>query len=294
MFALTIALLIVFTADASNVKSRSTADDGWLQYGNQCYFFGLNGATWFDADAACMGMESHLVKIENKWIDNWLWTKRPSAQSYYWIGLTDIENEGNFTWNIDNTVASYTQWASGYGKVAETYDVVAWGWKDGWFDYPPSYKYGYICQRDFCQRKNQDNIVTTNRTGWLRFGNDCYFFGTNGVDWFTANDDCKQRGSHLAKMYNNTLDEWLMTKKPTAQSYYWIGLTDMTNEGQFRWTIDNTTLTFSNWASTYGTAKGSPDRSDVVAWGWSSGWFDYPATDKYGYVCQSRSCNGAI
>lgn len=73
-----------------------------------------------------------------------------SAQSYYWIGLTDIENEGNFTWNIDNTVASYTQWASGYGKVSETYDVVAWGWKDGWFDYPPSYKYGYICQRDFC------------------------------------------------------------------------------------------------------------------------------------------------
>ncbi|CAC5362337.1 unnamed protein product [Mytilus coruscus] len=30
--------------------------------------------------AACMGMESHLVKIENKWIDNWLWTKRPSGQ----------------------------------------------------------------------------------------------------------------------------------------------------------------------------------------------------------------------
>ncbi|VDI15972.1 Hypothetical predicted protein [Mytilus galloprovincialis] len=111
---------------------------GWLQYGDQCYFFGLNGATWFDADAACMGMESHLAKIKNKWIDNWLWTKRPSAQSYYWIGLTDIENEGNFTWNIDNTVANYTQWASGYGKVAETYDVVAWGWKDGWFDYPPS------------------------------------------------------------------------------------------------------------------------------------------------------------
>ncbi|XP_063442715.1 perlucin-like protein [Mytilus trossulus] len=220
-------------------------------------------------------MESHLVKIESKWIDNWLWTKRPTAQSYFWIGLTDIENEGNFTWNIDNTVASYTQWASGYGKLSETYDAVAWGWKAG------------------CFERQKDSRFFISGTGWLRFGNDCYFFGTNGVDWFTANENCKQRGSHLAKMYNNTLDEWMMTKKTSDQSYYWIGLTDMTNEGQFRWTIDNTTLTFSNWASTYGTAKGSPDRSDVVAWGWSSEWFDYPATDKYGYVCQSRSCNGA-
>lgn len=40
---------------------------------------------------------------------------------------------------------------------------------------------------DFSFERQKASRFIIAGTGWLRFGNDCYFFGTNGVDWFTAN-----------------------------------------------------------------------------------------------------------
>lgn len=61
-----------------------------------------------------------------------------------WIGLSDIEYEGTFTWEVDNSRVNFTNWASGMPDNRMNQDCVAvhahsWVWDDIscdiWFPY---------------------------------------------------------------------------------------------------------------------------------------------------------------
>ncbi|CAC5383722.1 unnamed protein product [Mytilus coruscus] len=69
---------------------------------------------------------------------------------------------------------------------------------------------------------------------------------------------------------------------------YWIGLTDL-NEGEFRWSFDQTKATLLPWARNYGK-KGNG--YDCVAFNTDSKaeWFDYICNNKYYYICESNFC----
>ncbi len=52
-----------------------------------------------------------LVAEDTEEINSFLRNKNPN--SFYWIGLTDENTEGEFVWTSNGSIAEYTNWESG-------------------------------------------------------------------------------------------------------------------------------------------------------------------------------------
>jgi len=79
-------------------------------YGGSQYYCSVSPATWPDANANCQANGGHLIDIngagENSFLASML-----TIQSA-WIGLTDVNAEGNFEWTSGQPL-SYTNWYPG-------------------------------------------------------------------------------------------------------------------------------------------------------------------------------------
>ena len=65
---------------------------------------------------------------------------------FFYLGLTDIANEGQFVWETDNSPVSDFDWEEGYPKGREYYDCVKSG-TTGWRDRKCSVYYSIVCQK---------------------------------------------------------------------------------------------------------------------------------------------------
>ncbi|XP_072333771.1 C-type lectin domain family 4 member E-like [Scyliorhinus torazame] len=80
----------------------------------------------------------------------------------------------------------------------------------------------------------------------------CYKFSTVQRDWNNSKQECESQNAHLAIINTpekqNLLNELIKTKNEN----YWIGLTDRTEEGKWKW-VNGITVSSLNWQ------KGQPD-----------------------------------
>ncbi len=91
-------------------------------------YYLLAQSTWTDAEAQAASMNGHLATVnnaaENAFIVD---TFGPTVDGYsrasLWIGLNDIDNEGQFVWVSGESVA-YTNWWSGEPSSGPDEDVV--------------------------------------------------------------------------------------------------------------------------------------------------------------------------
>ena len=64
---------------------------------------------------------------------------------FYWLGLTDIANEGQYVWESDNSIASDIDWAEGFPLARDGEDCVR-RCSDGWCDRKCSAQLYIVCQ----------------------------------------------------------------------------------------------------------------------------------------------------
>jgi len=103
-----------------------------------------NWLMWTEAEAEAVAMGGHLVTINNRAEQDWVWATFGGDGRALWIGLNDVEKEGRFVWTSGEPV-SYTNWQPGepndanegedYGEM----DALKSGrWNDlpndGWID----------------------------------------------------------------------------------------------------------------------------------------------------------------
>uniref|UniRef100_H3A5A3 C-type lectin domain-containing protein n=1 Tax=Latimeria chalumnae TaxID=7897 RepID=H3A5A3_LATCH len=76
---------------------------------------------------------------------------------------------------------------------------------------------------------------------WLYFGGSCYFFSNNAMTWVSSKENCTSLGAHLVVITSKEeqifIQEQLVVQK--LKVVYWIGLNDMTMEGNWQW-VDGT------------------------------------------------------
>ncbi|XP_033102554.1 alpha-N-acetylgalactosamine-specific lectin-like [Anneissia japonica] len=98
----------------------------WVPFQGSCYRVFGNRLDWADAEESCKALfnkkaTGHLVSIqsedENRFVSH-LWDSSTggstdSSNRAYWIGLSDIAEEGTYVWSDSDTVASYTNWKQG-------------------------------------------------------------------------------------------------------------------------------------------------------------------------------------
>ena len=134
-------------------NKRSIIETPFIQRGNSAYVI-VSGPTWEEAEANAVKLGGHLVTINNKEENDFLYNSfiQPKVQTpflpepfingfrywgAYWIGLSDKINEGNWQW-ISGENSNYSNW---YGNVGgddahggQDYGVFGWQWSNSWDD----------------------------------------------------------------------------------------------------------------------------------------------------------------
>ncbi|XP_065146223.2 uncharacterized protein [Paramisgurnus dabryanus] len=93
------------------------------------------------------------------------------------------------------------------------------------------------------EKKNK--LLTHICDGWIYYQYSCYFISTEGKNWTESRQDCIERGADLIIINNKEEQDFI---KNAGIQNIWIGLSDIDEEGRWKW-VDNSTLTTRFWRS---------------------------------------------
>ncbi|XP_058443100.1 uncharacterized protein LOC131425318 isoform X3 [Malaya genurostris] len=97
-----------------------------------------------------------------------------------------------------------------------------------------------------------ESVISQCAFGWIASSQFCIAaFESESLSWHEAEQECNRLGGHLASIRSvaeQKLIDQLLLKSPNYEdrNAYWIGASDRTLEGDFRWS-DNLPFTYSNW-----------------------------------------------
>ena len=126
--------------------------------------------------------------------------------------------------------------------------------------------------------------------GWLGFNSHCYLISTlwHNITWNGASDYCKDNGSYLIEIDNDKEMDFLYDVLfPDIHRFYWIGATDLTSDGEFRYINSGEKVQDDYWA-TEQLDMGYRDEHCVYMWRTQSGiWlYDLSCWWRGGFVCE--------
>ncbi|CAG2218502.1 unnamed protein product [Mytilus edulis] len=122
---------------------------------------------------------------------------------------------------------------------------------------------------------------------WYKHNGHCYYYSEDKTDWFKAENNCRQLGGYMVKFDEKTESDEISSKRPIKNTHYWIGLSDL-NEGEYRWSYDQTKAIFFPWEHGWG-AKGTNNNCVAFRYGLAE-WVDFPCHRQYQYICEVDFC----
>ncbi|KAL4219517.1 positive regulation of myeloid dendritic cell activation [Mactra antiquata] len=133
------------------ILAACSCPDGWQRHGPTCYHFSHDLESFGIADLMCKHMGGVLAEIETLQESSFLSAQVASFNNRYWIGLTDIQEEGIWKWFNTNTMLIQTNvsnWASHEPDNTNDIEncVILGGTKGLWWDHPCHEFNRYICE----------------------------------------------------------------------------------------------------------------------------------------------------
>nr|XP_022294154.1 galactose-specific lectin nattectin-like [Crassostrea virginica] len=131
---------------------ESLCPDGWVSHGGGCYAFVTNMKfTWNNAGAFCRNAGGKLVEIENASEENFLRSHLLSSHKseHFWIGGSDIIQDGKWLWLSTQEPLDYTDWAPREPSNGITARCMTMAYHEGchWNDDICTMQYDFICER---------------------------------------------------------------------------------------------------------------------------------------------------
>lgn len=222
----------------------------WQSDGDSCYLFRMERIGWRLARQRCIDLISDLVIITSQEENNFLQEKiSGSGIEYFWIGLHDTSDEGDFTW-VDGTYLSATgfdNFRNGEPNNAELpgEDCGEMSRNTGqWNDETCVDLNGYICERKLNQM-----IKCDGNNGWHEKNDRCYWW--SGVDrevWTDAEEVCTRFGGHVVSIGSQTEQNFIHQIQSFEGLPFWLGLNDRNRvAGDFKWADPSTPYSYQNW-----------------------------------------------
>jgi hypothetical protein len=138
------------TVDGDECNSVCTIDcTGGRTFERHCYRFG-EYETWPEARQTCLDLGMYLVTVTSQAEMNFLRQLRDEVayDAYFWIGLNDLETEGQFVWDNGEPLG-YTSWGGGqpddYGGAEDC--VTVFRANIAWYDYPCDHHNVTVCEQ---------------------------------------------------------------------------------------------------------------------------------------------------
>ncbi|NWI81658.1 MRC1 protein, partial [Dryoscopus gambensis] len=100
---------------SSQSSEKATIEDpgcqkGWKRYGFHCYLVGSTLLTFSEANKTCEQSKSYLATVESRNEQTFLISLTGlRSEKYFWIGLSDTEEQGSFRWTNGET-PHFTHW----------------------------------------------------------------------------------------------------------------------------------------------------------------------------------------
>uniref|UniRef100_A0A6Q2Y7K9 C-type lectin domain-containing protein n=1 Tax=Esox lucius TaxID=8010 RepID=A0A6Q2Y7K9_ESOLU len=73
---------------------------------------------------------------------------------------------------------------------------------------------------------------------WIHIDDKCYYFSGDKMDWPSSRDSCMSMGSHLTVLHSKEQHDALEKEARRIggfEYHFWIGLSDIEKEGDWRW-----------------------------------------------------------
>ncbi|XP_071341053.1 collectin-12-like [Trachinotus anak] len=124
----------------------------WVNYRDNCYFFSKDLHSFDDAKATCESKAASLLIISDMEEQRWL-KKQIFGKGYFWMGLTDREEENVWRW-LDGTEPAFTKWKPGqpdnwgHGHEMKGEDCAGLIHEGLWNDFFCEDLISYICEKE--------------------------------------------------------------------------------------------------------------------------------------------------
>ncbi|KAK3585792.1 hypothetical protein CHS0354_010571 [Potamilus streckersoni] len=261
----------------------------------QCYRILNSSQSWNESLTLCQADGATLATISDlydMYFLELLSNAKARNEASLWIGLSEFKGTGVFRW-ISGATVTYTKWDYGEPRLQENMCVAIH--KGVWKQVSCESSQPAICQT---VRESTDvSRKTTKSTQQVECSNSSVVFGTKcylvvldmPVDWFTAQDMCRDSGMKIASIHSLQESEFiknliLARYRDSPVKSVWIGLVESPNEGWFIWT-DKTPINFFNWDD-----KEPNMNNETLAcaelYALTGSWYDDDCFARKGFVCK--------
>ncbi|XP_072020401.1 macrophage mannose receptor 1-like [Amphiura filiformis] len=288
-------------------RVEGTCATGWKQFNGQCYQInGNNPKTWSDAKHYCEAQGAYLITImsdpENQLVAVQMQDFANAGYTDMYIGLSDTSVDGNFQW-ISGSSMSYTNWNDGMpadtpgqddcgsiytGSVSAKWDVM------NCYQLQP-----FMCKIQLGRPVTEippDQEIGSCPTNWQLFGDYCYYFSLEDTTTYSgAQTTCEGMNANLVSIHDENEQSFLSTRADGIRRNLWIGLHDLSGEGNFEWS-DSTSIDFTNWAP--GEPNNAGNGEDCVhltaAYHNVGMWNDLECDRQENYICKRHKDDDGV
>ena len=125
----------------------------------------------------------------------------------------------------------------------------------------------------------------------ILYSQNCYYLLTDRKIYATAQAQCMSLNGHLVSILNQEEDDFFRNNFTLP---FWIGLTDMVVEGEFRWEDGNRlheSADYNNWFADW--TQENDASNDCVNYGVDKTWHVQPCNFNYAPLCEFPSCDSS-
>ncbi|KFP00022.1 Macrophage mannose receptor 1, partial [Calypte anna] len=273
--------------------------DGWLPYAGHCYSLQRELKKWKDALSSCKQQDGDLASVHNIAEFSFLvsqlgyrnlsfHTSEPTEE--LWLGLNDLKSHFYFEWS-DGTPVTFTKWQRRHPTYTSGLeDCVVMKGQDGYWATDVCDKHlGYICKKKPSSQASEKETIKDAgcQEGWKRYGFHCYLVGSALLMFLEANKTCEQSKAHLATVESRNEQAFLISLTGLrSEKYFWIGLSNTKEQGNFRWTTGETPL-FTNWNT---AMPGKEQGCVAMGTGFAAGLWDVVSCEKTAnFLCKQQA-----
>uniref|UniRef100_A0A663EC36 Macrophage mannose receptor 1 n=1 Tax=Aquila chrysaetos chrysaetos TaxID=223781 RepID=A0A663EC36_AQUCH len=252
---------------SGTAKTDPACLKGWERHGFYCYLVGHTSVTFSEAKKTCERSSGYLTSIRDRYEQAYLTSLVGlSSEKYFWIGLSDTEEQGMFKWVTGEGVL-YTNWnAAMPGNEAGCVALRTGNAAGLWDVQNCEVKAKFLCKKlaEKITLPLAPETVSDSKCplGWdtSNSTNSCFRAFVREENqkktWLEARDFCREIGGDLAAIRSEeeqTVIENLIIKKSPSSQPFWIGLQCLDPDGGLSWS-DGSPVNYKKNGYFYNTA----------------------------------------